>query len=354
MAEAKADPVRRVVLGLVAASLLLFLYTLIADRMTPSTAQATTQAFLVRMAPDVGGRVIEVGVADNAVVEAGALLYRIDPRNYELAVQSAEARVAQVGQSIGASTASVETAQSKVADALAARNNARDQAGRIIELVRRGVYPQARGDDANATLARSEATLQGAQSDLERARQQLGPAGAANPQLREALAALERAQLDLVRTSVFAPSIGVVTNLGLAPGSIIAAGSPALTFIDARAIWVSALMRENSLEHLRPGSPAEMVFDALPGRVFKARVESVGWGLGSTAPTDSTTGLLAPTQPNNDARRFPVTLVLGEALPRNLRYGSQATVVIYAERNAVMDAIAAAWLRVYSYLAYLS
>jgi len=181
--QARPDPVRRIVLGLVAAALLLFVYTLIADRMTPSTSQATTQAFLVRMAPDVGGRVIEVAVHDNAPVEAGALLYRIDPRNYELAVRSAEARLGQVGQNIGASTASVETAQSKVADALAARNNARDQAGRTIELVRRGVYPTARGDDAQATLARAEAALQGAQSDLERARQQLGPAGAQNPQL---------------------------------------------------------------------------------------------------------------------------------------------------------------------------
>lgn len=354
-AAPKRDPVRGVVLGLIALAIVLFLYTLVADRMTPATTQATTQAFLVRMAPEVGGRVIEVGVADNAVVEPGALLFRLDPRPYEITVQQAEARLAQVGQTLGASTAAVETAQAKVAEALAARDNAREQAGRVLELVRRGVYPQARGDDAQATLARAQATLQGANSELERARQNLGPAGASNPQLREALAALERAQLDLLRTRVFAPTTGVVTNLQLAPGSFLAAGQAAMTFIDARFVWVSALMRENNLEHMRPGTETEMVFDGLPGRVFSGRVESIGWGLGSTAPVDQTTGLLAPTQPINDSRRFPVTILLTEQPPpRSLRYGSQATVVTYAGGSLVMDVIALAWIRVYSILAYLS
>lgn len=354
-AAARRDPVRVVVLGLVAAAIILFLYTLVADRMTPATSQATAQAFLVRMAPEVGGRVIEVGVSDNAVIGAGALLFRLDPRPYEIAVAQAEARVAQVGQTLGASTAAVETAQSKVAEALAARDNAREQTGRVVELVRRGVYPQARGDDAQATLARAEAALQGANSELERARQNLGPAGAANPQLRDALSVLERAQLDLLRTRVVAPSIGVVTNLQLSPGSYVAPGQAALTFIDARAYWVSALMRENNLEHMRPGTEVEMVFDALPGRVFSGRVESIGWGLGATAPTDQATGLLAPSQPAGDSRRFPVTILLTEQPPpRSLRYGSQATIVAYAGGNPVMDVIAMAWIRVYSLLAYLS
>lgn len=353
--QPKRDPVRGWILGLLGAALLLFAYTVIADRLTPSSAQATAQAFLVRMAPEVPGRVVEVSVADNQPVEAGAPLFRLDPRPFEIAVAQAEARLAQVGLTLGASTAAVETAQAKVAEALAARDNAREQTGRVLELVRRNVYPRARGDDAEATLARAEAVHQGAMSELERARQQLGPAGEGNPQLRDALSALERAQLDLVRTRVTAPGTGVVTNLQLSPGRFVTAGEDALTFIDARAIWLSVLMRENSLEHVRAGKRAEVVFDALPGRVFAARVESVGWGIGGTAPVDASTGLVAPPRQSTEARRFPVTLVLeGERPPANLRYGSQATVLIYAQPNLVMDAIAAAWLRVYSLLTYLS
>jgi len=354
-APAKRDPVRALVLGLVGVAIALFAYTLVADRMTPTSHQATAQAFLIRMAPEVGGRVISVDVSDNEVVQPGDLLFRLDPRPYEIAIAQAEARVAQVGQTLGASTAAVETAQARVAEALAARGNTREQTARVLELVRRGVYPPARGEDAQASLARAEASLQAASSELERARQNLGPAGAANPQLREALSGLERARLDLLRTRVVAPSTGVVTNLNLSPGSYLAPGQAALTFIDGRAYWVSALMRENNLEYMRPGTSVEMVFDALPGRVFSGRVESIGWGLGGTAPVDQATGLLSPTKPNNDTRRFPVTLLFNEQPPpRSLRYGSQASIVAYAVNHPVMDAIAYAVMRIRSVLAYLS
>jgi multidrug resistance efflux pump len=344
------------VLGLLAAALVLFAYTVLADRLTPFSGDATVQAFLVRMAPEVSGPVIEIGVADNTVVDPGTLLFRIDPRPYALAVEQAEARLAQVGQQLGASTSAVETAQARVAEALAARDNAREQAGRTLELVRRGVSARARGDDASAALARAEATLQAAASELERARRQLGPAGADNPQLREALAGLERARLDLLHTRVVAPARGVVTNFQLSPGGFVAVGQPALTFLDARAIWVTAMMRENSLEFIRPGTPAELVFDAQPGRVYAGRVESTGWGIGGTAPVDATTGLLAPPRAQAGARRFPVTLVLTQEMPQepHPRYGGQASVLFYAHGGPVMNAIGAAWLRVHSVLTYLS
>jgi multidrug resistance efflux pump len=90
--EAPRDPVRRwtlIVLGLI---VILFLYSLIADRLAPYTSQATVQAFVVRMAPEVAGRVIEVNVADNQRVKGGDVLFRIDPQPYTIALQQAEAK----------------------------------------------------------------------------------------------------------------------------------------------------------------------------------------------------------------------------------------------------------------------
>ena len=118
---------------------------------------------------------------------------------------------------------------------------------------RRGVYRPARGEDAQATVARAAA-----------------------------------------------PRPGAVTNLNLSPERYLAPGQAALTFIDGRAYWVSAPLRENNLEHMLPGTVVEMVFDALPGRVFAGRVESIGCGLGGTAPVDQATGLLSPNKPNNE------------------------------------------------------
>ena len=351
---AKKDPVRRIVLGLLGLAAVLFAYTVVADRMTPATSEASVNAFLVRLAPEVAGRVVEVPVSDNQLVETGALLFRVDPRPYEIAVSRAEAQLAAAGLAVGANTAGVQTAETRVASAQATRDNVREQAGRVTELVRRGVYPQARADQANADLASAEAGLEGALSELERARQTLGPAGEDNPQIRQAAAAVRDAQLNLLRTEVRAPGSGVVTNLTLSPGQFAGAGQGVVTFIDARAIWITAQMRENQLENMRPGTQAEIVFDALPGRVFTARVQSIGWGVGGTSSVDPATGLPTPPRTTTEARRFPVLLVLqNERLPRNLRYGSQATVVAYAGGSGAMDLIAATWLRVYSVLTYL-
>ncbi|WP_273500041.1 HlyD family secretion protein [Paracoccus sphaerophysae] len=76
-----------------------------------------------------------------------------------------------------------------------------------------------------------------------------------------------------------APHLGVVTNLTLSPGQFASAGTPALTFIDAEAAWITADLRENQLGNVDPGDPAIMLFEARPGELFEGRVQSVAWGI---------------------------------------------------------------------------
>ena len=287
---APSDPVRRwtlIVLGLI---VILFLYSLIADRLTPYTSQATVQAFVVRMAPEVAGRVIEVNVVDNQKAKAGDVLFRIDPQPFEIALQQADAKLAGVGQAIGASTAAVSSAQERLVTAQAKRDNTREQVARIFQLVEKGVYAKARADQATAQIQSAEAGVREADAELERAKQELGPQGTDNPQFREALAAVEKAKLDLLRTTVSAPTDGVVTNLQLTLGQFVAVGQAALTFIDARDVWINANFRENSLENIKPGAPVEVVLDVLPAESFAGKVQSVGWGV-SQGSIDPTTGL---------------------------------------------------------------
>jgi multidrug resistance efflux pump len=343
-----------VALVVLAAFVLLFAATIAMERSTPSSSQALVQAYVVEMAAEVAGRVSNVAVADNAPVRTGAPLFTIDPQPYRIAVEEAEARLLRIGQGVGASMSAVDAAQARVVDARANRDNIRQQAGRVMQLVQRGVYPQSRADEAKAGLDRSQAMVVAAEADLERARQELGPVGNENPQIREALAALERARLDVTRTTVNAPADGVVTNLQLSPGHFVNAGQAALTFLDAGTIWIAAAFKENSLEHIRDGNVAEVVFDTFPGRVFEARVESIGWGvsLGGTA-----SGL--PTIRNDsgwirEPQRFPVRLVFDGRPPMGVRYGSQANVVIYTGQNPVMNALGALWIRLVSVLTYAS
>ena len=96
----RANPLRRWTLAILVLFILLFGWTLVADRLTPYTSDASVRAFVVRTVPEVSGKVIEVAVQDNQVVRTGDLLYRIDPTPFSIAVESAEAKLAAAGQHI--------------------------------------------------------------------------------------------------------------------------------------------------------------------------------------------------------------------------------------------------------------
>ena len=355
----RADPLRRWTLIILVVFVLLFGWTLVADRLTPYTSDASVRAFVVRMVPEVSGKVIEVAVHDNQIVRTGDLLYRIDPTPFRIAVERAEAKLAAAGQAVGASTAAVDEAQAQLVQELAQQDNVREQAARVFELVRVGVYAASKGDQARSELDTAEAQVQRAQASLEQARQALGPQGADNPQIREALAALEQARLDLARTTLRAPGDGVVSNLQLNIGQFAAAGQPALTFLDARLVWLQAFVRENSLEYISPGTRAEVVLDVLPGRVLPARVESLGWGVGE-GDVDPTTGLPKTHQGTGGwlapAQRFPVQLAFETAdrPPGGVRYNARASVILYTGEYPVFNALAWFWIRLISILTYVS
>ena len=352
-----ANPLRRAALIVVAVTILLFALSIVMERFTPSSSQAVVQAYVVRMAPEVAGRVIGVDVADNARVDAGQVLFRIDPRPFEIAVAEAQAQVEQIGQTLGASTAAVDSAQARVVKETAELENVQAQTERVFELVKRGVYPAAKADTARAAQDAARAVLTASQADLAKAREELGPKGADNPQLKAALATLERARLNLLYTTVKAPADGLVSNLQLATGQFIGAGQAALTFIDLSTVWVSAEFKENSLEYMSTSDRAELVFDSLPGAIFKAHVESIGWGVSQNS-VDPNTGL--PTIKNatgwvRDPQRFPVRLIVDETPPRgSVRFGSQVNVVVYAGNNPVTDALGAVFIRLISILTYAS
>jgi len=353
------DPLRRWTLVILVIGILLFGWTLSADRLTPYTSDASVRSFVVRNVPEIAGKVIEVGVRDNQIAHGGDLLYRIDPTPFRIAVERAEAKLAAAGQSVGASTAAVDAAQARLVEEIAQQTNVREQAGRVFELVRLGVYPRARGDQAKSLLDEAEAQVQRAQASLEQARQQLGPQGADNPQIREALATLEQARLDLSRTTLRAPGDGVISNLQLNIGQFAAIGQPALTFLDARSVWLQAFLRENSLEYIAPGVEAEVVLDVLPGRVLPAKVESVGWGVGE-GDMDASTGLPKPRQSSGgwlaSAQRFPVQLLFetADGPPRGVRYNARASVILYTAEHRIANALAWLWIRLIAVLTYVS
>jgi multidrug resistance efflux pump len=348
--------VRRITLIVGALVLIFFTYGMIADRFTPSTSQATVQAYLIQIAPDVAGRVVEVMVRENKRMEPGEPLFRIDSEPYQLAVDRAQATLELAGQTIGSSTAAVAAAEAQVAEATAKRVNVRAQGARVLELVQKGIYPKARGDQADAELKSADAAVAQAMADLERARQTLGPKGDANPQIRDAIAALRDAQRDLKLTTVYAPAAGGVPYLELAVGQYLSVGKAAMTYVDIEEVWIEAAFRENSLEHIEIGTPVMIALDLRPGRVYRGKITTIGYGV-SSRNVDQDTGLPKLSNPSGWIREpqpMPVRVTFDEPRPLHLRVGSQATVMAFTGDNLVLNGIAWAriWLR--AFLSYVS
>jgi multidrug resistance efflux pump len=193
---------------------------------------------------------------------------------------------------------------------------------------------------------------------VERAREQQGGHEADNAQLRSAGAALKKAELDLANTRVTARSGGVITDLRTEVGQFVAAGSPVMTLIGIRDVWVSADLTENNLGHLRPGTPVAIALDALPGEVFEGRLRSIGYGVsvGQSTPP----GSLPTVQNSRDwlrpAQRFPVIVEFepGErARLRNVRVGGQAEVMAFPDPGNPLNPLGRVFLRVMSWVSYL-
>jgi multidrug resistance efflux pump len=355
--EAPIDPVRKIALIVFGVAIVFFIYGMINDRLAPRTSQAYVQTYLVHVAPEVSGRVIEIAAEPDKRLEAGDVLFRIDPEEYELAAQRAEAQLQLAGQSIGASTASLSSAQAKLVEAIAKRENVRDQSARQNELIAKGVYPEARAAQVKAAMESADADVARAEADVETARYNLGPEGEKNPQIVSALADLQQARLAVARTTVFAPSEGAISNLQLSVGQVLSKGQAALTFIDVGDVWIDAEFRENNLENIKIGMPVEIAFDIRPGRIYNGHVSGFGYGI-SNRSVDARTGL--PTIHNQsgwvrDPQRMPVRVVLDDKIrPGSLRYGSQATVVVYTSGNFVVNAIAWLQMRFLTVLSYVS
>jgi multidrug resistance efflux pump len=346
-----------VIAVLIVASLALYV---VADRLTPSTSQARLQAFVVPVAAEVAGKVTAVRIRNNDEVQAGQALFEIDAEPYRIALERARADLETVRGSAGAGSAGVEAARASLAVAEAGRDMAERDAGRLEKLYQEdpGAISVRRLEVAQSTRDEARSKVLRARADLRKAEESAGQAGDENTQVRSALAALEKAELDLQRTRVLAPARGVVTDLRTDVGQFAAPGAPVMTLIAMHDLWISADLTENNMGHVEPGNEVAIVLDALPGEVLKGRVRSVGGGVGSsqTAPP----GTLPVVQNSRDwlrqAQRIPVAVEFDAAeRPRlaKVRIGGQADVLVYTGDHPLMNTLAALYMRLVSWLSYL-
>ena len=346
-----------VVLTLIVGSLLWYFA---ADRLTPYTSQARVQAFVVPVAAEVAGKVLKVHVRNNEDVQRGMPLFDIDPGQYQIALQRARSDYESVRRSVNAAVAAVATARASLQAAQANHRKADTDATRQEHLYAEdpGAISVRRLEGAQATRVQARSQEKAAEAELTRAQEAAGESGDDNAQLRSARAAIEKAELDLLRTRVLAPANGRVTDLRTDVGYFAQAGAPAMTLIAMHDLWISAEMTENNLGHIERGDAVAIVLDFMPGEVLQGRVRSVGSGVSSGQPAQP--GTLPTIQNSRDwlrqAQRFPVAVEFDaselERL-RKVRVGGQAGVLVYTGENPLMNALGAAYIRLMSLLSYL-
>lgn len=344
----KRDPVKFWTRTTLIVLITLFVAHILSDKYVPYTANARVEAYVVPLAAQVSGQLSKVYVTNNQRVKEGDKLVEIDAAKYELAVQQAEADLQSATQAADADTASVTTAQSRVTEAEANLLNAQVKGERIIKLAQKGAASLSRADDARSRISASEAKLKSARSELEKAKSNLGATGQDNAKIKQALVNLERAQLDLHRAVVRAPSDGIITNFTVDVGHFANTGAPIMTFISIKDVWIQADMRENSLANIKAGDKVDILLDAAPGRVFKGSIRSVGWGV-SDNTNNQMGGLTTVTETKGWLRQpqnFPVTVdfISAEDSKGFKRAGGQANVIVYTSGNPLLNGAGKLWM----------
>lgn len=357
---AAADSVRRggkLIAVIIAVSLLWYL---LSDRFTPYTSQARVEGYVVAVAPKVAGLVTAVWVGNNQEVMVGDPLFQIDPSQYEIALARAESDLENARRQVGAGSASVESARANLLAARANADKARKNAERLARLHQEdeGTISKRQLETAQASLAAAEAQVIAAEAGIDEAIQKMGGESTSdNSILLTAKTAVEKAELDLADTLVRASSAGIITDLRTDVGNYAGTGSPVMTLVAIKDVWIRADFTENNLGHVEEGTPVEILFDVLPGKVFPGRVRSIGLGVSDgQAPAP---GTLPTIQNDRDwlrqSQRFPVIVGFDaerEELRRQLRVGGQVSVIAYTEGHGILELLGKFYIRAMSWLSY--
>lgn len=296
-----------------------------------STDNAYVQADQVTIAPQVGGRVVEVAVRENQVVHKGDLLFRIDPQPLQIAVIQMEAQIAAASDYLNASRDTYHSASADLRSSEATLRNHEAQLVRIKELRSKGIVAQKALDDAISDVDTARGARDSNAAALAKAKTMLG--GAVNTPLTElsgykvAAAQLAKARLDLSHAEVLAPIDGTIGKMHLQTGDYLNVGQAAMPLV-SNTLWVEGNFKETDLTHVRVGQSAEISVDTFPGQKWSARVTSISPASGSQfsiLPAQNATGNWVKI-----VQRIPVRFALDGAEHSDmiLRAGMSADVEI--------------------------
>jgi membrane fusion protein, multidrug efflux system len=297
-----------------------------------STDNAYIQAARTAISTDVSGRVVEIDVTDNDKVGAGQMLFRLDPRPFQIAIDEAKAQLATVRYQIHALKATYHLKRAEARAAEATADYQEREFERQKRLLASGTASQQQFDQARQAFETGRQQLASKQQDIAVALANIGGDPdlplEQHPMVQHAQAALDRAELNLSYTEIRAPENGIVTKVEqLQIGDYVTASTPLFSLMSSDRVWVEANFKETELTHMRPGQQATIEVDTYPDVVLPAKVESLSPGTGLTfslLPAENATGNWVKV-----VQRLPVRLSIDRFDPNvPLRAGLSATVEV--------------------------
>ena len=272
----------RTVLMLIVPALLIIggAYYWLTSGASVGTDDAQVKQDIVSVSAQVTGPIEQVYVRDGRHVKRGDILFRIDPAPFQVALENAEAQLA---------AAQLQTSQLRTqaagtgADIVGEEANLKikqNALGRQQALLKQGFTTRADYEDALNEVKTAEQQVADAKARAANAHAAIAPGE--QPSIAQARAAVDKAKLDLERTTVRAPMDGVVENAdSLQVGQMAVTGLGMLSVVHSQTAWVEANFKEKDVGKMVPGQRATIEVDAYPGQKFEGHVQSVGAGTGS-------------------------------------------------------------------------
>ncbi len=250
------------------------------------TDDAYVKAHMLSVSPQVSGKIVDVAVRENQIVEKGQLLFRIKDDRYRVAVADAEAQLETVRNSIKQLRATYKQRVDAVKLAQAFIAYYQRDYDRYKALAQRGVASQQRFEQAQHNLVIAKEQVPLVQAAIEQTVAELGgdPDTPTEdlPQYKAALAQLERARIDLDDTLVTAPGRGVISQISdFRPGDFVTPGKPLFSLIEMSPVWIEANFKETQLTHMHVGQHATIQVDTYPDVKFDAVVDGIAPATGS-------------------------------------------------------------------------
>ncbi|HEY2527008.1 MAG TPA: HlyD family secretion protein [Xanthobacteraceae bacterium] len=271
---------RRSLFALLPLALVVGGYWYVTGGQVMSTDDAYVQAERVGISTDVSGIVQKVEVTDNQHVAAGQILYSLDPRQFQIALDDAKANLAQTALTIDSMKQDYKHMLSDAAAEQSQVDLDQTNYNRDVMLLRSATVSQAAYDQAQYTLQtdknKFESLRQQAQTQLARLGGNADIPTAQHPQYLQSQAKVAEAQRELNHTVIKAPFAGTVTEVSsIAPGKYLAASTTAFYLVDTDHVWIEATPKETELTYVRPGQAVTITVDAYPNAQRHGTVESI-------------------------------------------------------------------------------